>query len=109
MEPPQEVGWAADWGLALCLWIGWAVVGDWLLLVAGFGFALPQFAVDKARKPIVYFRIYCPTCLMRRTRPTLLLATSAKHHLCFLRLLSGIGSAIIRLVSRKVVLWILWT
>ena len=57
--------------------------GGWLLLVAGFGFALPQFAVGKARKPIVYFRIYCPTCLARRTRPTLLLPTSAKHHLCF--------------------------
>ena len=56
---------------------------DWLLLVAGFGFALPQFAVGKVRKPIVYFRIYCPTCLTRRTRPTLLLPTSAKHHLCF--------------------------
>jgi hypothetical protein len=53
------------------------------LLVAGFGFALPQFAVGKARKPIVYFRIYCPTCLTRRTRPILLLPTSAKHHLCF--------------------------
>ena len=58
-------------------------MGDWLLLVAGFGFALPQFAVGKARKPIVYFRIYCPTCLTRRTRPTLLLPTSAKYHLCF--------------------------
>ena len=54
------------------------------LLVAGFGFALSQFAVGKARKPIVYFRIYCPTCLTSRTRPTLLLPTSAKHHLCFL-------------------------
>jgi hypothetical protein len=31
-------------------------VGDWLLLVAGFGFALPQFAVGKARKPIVNFQ-----------------------------------------------------
>ena len=80
-------------------------MGDWLLLVAGFGFALPQFAVGKARKPIVYFRIYCPTCLTRRTRPTLLLATSAKHHLCFLRLLSGIGSAIICFVSRRAILW----
>ena len=31
-------------------------MGDWLLLVAGFGFALLQFAVGKARKPIVNFQ-----------------------------------------------------
>ena len=78
-------------------------MGDWLLLVAGFGFALPQFAVGKARKPIVYFRIYCPTCLTRRTRPTLLLPTSAKHHLCF-PVAFGYPKCYYRLVSRKAIL-----
>ena len=76
-------------------------MGDWL--VAGFGFVLPQVAFGKARKPMAYFRIYCPTRLTRRTRPTFLLITSAKLFFAFRLLLGGEG-AIIWLVSRKAIL-----
>jgi hypothetical protein len=73
------------------------------------GFALCLWPAGRVRRAgrvghfqaLNWRRVRCN--VLRRTRSTLLLATSAKHHLCF-SVAFGYWSAIIRSVSRKAIL-----
>ena len=62
-------------------------------------FALPKFAIGKARKPMAYFRIYCPARLTRCS--TLLLPISAETGGESRKVIVGIWYKVGKTFSRK--------